>query len=52
MRVPLVLVAVATATSFFQESQAGTSDHRYKKDEHIELWVNKVSDYCLFVVRS
>jgi hypothetical protein len=22
--------------------QAGTSDHRYKPDEHVELWVNKV----------
>mmetsp|Transcript_12522 Transcript_12522/g.29046 ORF Transcript_12522/g.29046 Transcript_12522/m.29046 type:complete len:81 (+) Transcript_12522:56-298(+) len=22
--------------------QADTSDHRYKKGEHVELWVNKV----------
>ena len=21
---------------------AGTADHRYKKGEHVELWVNKV----------
>jgi hypothetical protein len=23
--------------------QAGTSNHRYKKGEHVELWVNKVT---------
>ena len=44
MRLPLVItVAAAVAASVFQVSEAGTTDHRYKKDEHIELWVNKVS---------
>ena len=23
---------------------AGTGDHRYKKGEHVELWVNKVGE--------
>ena len=41
MRLPLVAIA-ATAASLFQTSQAGTDDHRYKKGEHVELWVNKV----------
>mmetsp|Transcript_12523 Transcript_12523/g.29047 ORF Transcript_12523/g.29047 Transcript_12523/m.29047 type:complete len:650 (+) Transcript_12523:56-2005(+) len=26
--------------------QADTSDHRYKKGEHVELWVNKVGPYA------
>jgi hypothetical protein len=37
--------------------QAGTSDHRYKADEHVELWVNKVRraeqhSACVVVLRS
>ena len=43
MRLPLVITVAAVAASVFQVSEAGTTDHRYKKDEHIELWVNKVS---------
>jgi hypothetical protein len=43
MRLPLVITIAAVAASVFQVSEAGTTDHRYKKDEHIELWVNKVS---------
>lgn len=43
MRLPLVCVTVAIAASIFQPLEAGTTDHKYKKDEHIELWVNSVS---------
>jgi transmembrane 9 superfamily protein 3 len=46
MRLPLVVISVAVATSFVLTSEAGTTDHRYKKDEHIELWVNKVGPYA------
>jgi hypothetical protein len=40
MRLPLVIVAAAAL--ILQPASAGTSDHRYKKEEHVELWVNKV----------
>ena len=53
MRLPLVItVAAAVAASVFQVSEAGTTDHRYKKDEHIELWVNKVSFRNVHYTRS
>lgn len=42
MRLPLV-IAAAAAVAVFPNAQAGTDDHRYKKGEHVELWVNKVS---------
>jgi len=45
MRLPL-LIAVAITASVFHASEAGTTDHRYTKDEHIELWVNKVGPYA------
>jgi transmembrane 9 superfamily protein 3 len=41
MRLPLVVVALAAA-AVLPFGQAGTYDHRYKKGEHVELWVNKV----------
>lgn len=52
MRLPVFLstgtaaavAAVAISCALFAE--AGTSDHRYKKDEHIELWVNKIGPYA------
>ena len=34
--------AAAATALLLQSVQAGTSDHRYKKGEHVELWVNKV----------
>lgn len=40
MKLPLLAAAVAALVS--QIAEADTSDHRYKKGEHIELWVNKV----------
>lgn len=49
MRLPLLIAAAITA-SVFHASEAGTTDHRYKKDEHIELWVNKVSFGCVVIV--
>jgi hypothetical protein len=33
------------ALSFVGLCRADTSNHRYKSGEHIELWVNKVSDF-------
>ncbi|MGK3746917.1 MAG: hypothetical protein ACI8RD_009415 [Bacillariaceae sp.] len=57
MRLPLIITA-AVAASVFQASEASTTDHRYKKDEHIELWVNKVSiferscGHCVYDVRQ
>lgn len=42
----LSLLVAAVAVFVFQTVEAGTSDHRYKKDEHIELWVNKVGPYA------
>ena len=38
----LSLLAAAVAALVAQTTEADTSDHKYKKDEHIELWVNKV----------
>ena len=37
----LLPLAVAVA-GLLQYVQAGTYDHRYKKGEHVELWVSKV----------
>jgi hypothetical protein len=37
----LIVISVELWTRF-STVQAGTSNHRYKKDEHVELWVNKV----------
>ena len=45
MKLSLLLAAVAALCV-----QADTTDHKYKKDEHIELWVNKVR--FLSIVRS
>jgi hypothetical protein len=36
------LFVAAVAALAVQTVESGTTDHRYKKDEHIELWVNKV----------
>ena len=33
----LLLMGLVASTAY-----AGTSDHRYKQGEHVELWVNKV----------
>ena len=40
MRLPFAVAAAAAL--ILQCADAGTDDHRYKKDEHVELWVNKV----------
>jgi hypothetical protein len=40
MRLPLAVAA--TAALVLKAADAGTDDHRYKKAEHVELWVNKV----------
>ena len=37
MKLSLLIAAVAALCV-----QADTTDHKYKKEEHIELWVNKV----------
>jgi len=42
MRCPLLVGLAVVAVSFFPHGLAGTADHRYKKGEHVELWVNKV----------
>lgn len=43
MKLPL---AVATAVALLLSyTEAGTDDHRYKKGEHVELWVNKVRGF-------
>ncbi len=42
MRLPLVVAAAF----LLQCAQASGDDHRYKKGEHVELWVNKV---CVIV---
>ena len=50
----LLPLAVAVA-GLLQYVQAGTYDHRYKKGEHVELWVSKVrgrnhgDDWVIFV---
>ena len=46
MRLSLLVSSVVALVS--QTAEADTSDHIYKKEEHIELWVNKVrvSDSC------
>jgi len=48
MRLSLIFAAaaLAIAASFLQASEAGSTDHKYKKGEHIELWVNKVGPYA------
>lgn len=46
MRLPLVCAVAAIAASLFQPLEAGTNDHKYKNDEHIELWVNSVGPYA------
>jgi hypothetical protein len=38
----LVFVAAAATALILQTVQADTSDHKYTKGEHVELWVNKV----------
>ena len=38
MRLPLGVAAALLLPCV----QGGTDDHRYKKGEHVELWVNKV----------
>jgi phage terminase large subunit-like protein len=40
MKFTLLLAAVVAVIV-----RADTSNHRYKKSEHVELWVNKVSAY-------
>lgn len=44
------MLSVNTATFFLLLSlsgaNAGTADHRYKSNEHVELWVNKVGPYA------
>jgi hypothetical protein len=40
MRLPIAVAAAAALVLPF--AQAGTDDHKYKKLEHVELWVNKV----------
>lgn len=43
MKLPLALVASAAALLCQTVTvNAGTDDHKYKKGEHIELWVSKV----------
>ncbi len=37
MKLSLLIAAVAALYV-----EADTTDHKYKKEEHIELWVNKV----------
>eukprot|EP00980_Cylindrotheca_fusiformis_P013909 scaffold3618_cov129-Cylindrotheca_fusiformis.AAC.9 len=44
MRLPLVVVAAAAL--IIHPASAGTGDHKYKKGEHVELWVNKVGPYA------
>jgi len=44
MKLSLLLAAVAVL--IVNTAEADTSDHRYKNDEHIELWVNKVGPYA------
>ena len=44
MRLPLTVVA-AVAALIIPGTLAGTDDHGYKKGEHVELWVNKVSGF-------
>jgi len=44
MRLSLFVAAVAAFVA--QTTEADTTDHKYKKDEHIELWVNKVGPYA------
>ncbi|CAJ1961673.1 unnamed protein product [Cylindrotheca closterium] len=44
MRLPLVVAAAAAL--IFPSVEADNVDHRYKKDEHVELWVNKVGPYA------
>lgn len=44
MKIPLVLTALAALLC--QSVNASTDDHRYKKGEHVELWVNKVGPYA------
>jgi hypothetical protein len=48
VRLPLAL-AVAVAAALLPSILAGTDDHRYKNGEHVELWVNKVSQFCRMV---
>jgi len=40
------LFVAAVAALAVQTVESGTTDHRYKNDEHIELWVNKVGPYA------
>lgn len=42
MRIPLGVAAALLLPCV----QGGTDDHRYKKGEHVELWVNKVGPYA------
>lgn len=44
MRLPLVVAATAAFLLPYVPVQAGTDNHRYKKGEHVELWVNKVRE--------
>jgi len=44
MRLSLIVAAVAALVA--QTTEADTSDHKYKQNEHIELWVNKVGPYA------
>ena len=56
MRVPFT--AAAAASLILTCAEASTEDHRYKKGEHVELWVNKVRtlrvSHCLsfYLLRS
>jgi len=45
MRLSLIVAAVAALVA--QTTEADTSDHKYKQNEHIELWVNKVGSLIM-----
>jgi len=45
MKLSLLAAAVVAALAV-QIVEADTTDHKYKNDEHIELWVNKVGPYA------
>ena len=45
----LLLLVITASIHDLSAVNAGTSNHRYKKGEHVELWVNKVKNVKLLV---
>jgi hypothetical protein len=47
LMITIVVFLTSSTTNTYYQCNAGTTDHRYAKGEHVELWVNKVRSCVL-----